>query len=265
MWWHKDLIGALPVRELEHQVEECFETVRQLKVVGVQPWHRKLLEYPADHFYRYTDSVVRELWYRGVQIDTKEFEIACGAVEKLFNQDARYFQETELTDDGRCHKLVTVGPIFPGWHNREYLDKCYERLAGDPMVDRRYRELANRGELYLGLDGKGRWCREIRSVKLLDQIVSVDDLTIVQKPRYDTAEWLRMNQAVLTGRAVELPEPIDATETVYQMAPEIEELKISRIAEVKTVGPYKGGPQITYKVLPAWDPVLERIVKKCSP
>lgn len=112
--WHKDLISVLPNQQLCGQWRECCLIARQINVLG-RPNHilvNKIMDYPIDHFIRYTHKVYIEMKNRGFSCNFKKF--------------MQYFPEYDadivlLTDPH-------LESVFPGWHDSTYLNICYYNL-----------------------------------------------------------------------------------------------------------------------------------------
>lgn len=108
--WHKDLIPALPRKQLLGQWRECCAIARNIMKKGT-PNHmlvNRIMQYPLDHFIFYSALVFGEMQNRGYDPDWKKF-IGC-----LGNP---------LTE-----KYVTHADLYRTWHNNIYLTECYYNL-----------------------------------------------------------------------------------------------------------------------------------------
>lgn len=106
--WHKDLIPILPRQQLLGQWRECCAIAKSISTFGT-PNHilvNRIMDYPADHFYRYGIYVSEEMTRRGYRCDKQKFK--------------QYFPK-EMT-------FYRVDQIFSDWHNKRYLQQCYYNL-----------------------------------------------------------------------------------------------------------------------------------------
>lgn len=107
--WHKDLIPVLPRQQLLSQWRECCCIARNIAVNGT-PNHllvNKVLEYPADHFYWYSQKVYIEMQARGYKCDWSKFT---------------------QWDRVKVHIIPSEFELFKDWHNDRYLKQCYYNL-----------------------------------------------------------------------------------------------------------------------------------------
>ena len=107
--WHKDLIPLLPDKQLLAQWRECCCIARNISVNGT-PNHllvNKVLDYPLDQLWSYSNRIYVEMRYRGFSAD----------LDKL----AKYFP-------GHTQKLSPMSRIWPSWHTQRYLLQCYYNL-----------------------------------------------------------------------------------------------------------------------------------------
>lgn len=109
--WHKDLISVLPKQQLLAQWQECCCIARNISVNGT-PNHilvNKIMDYPIEHFHRYTQEVAYELMHRGYNCNTDKFE--------SYNANGVKFVD-----------MPSHVELFKGWHNDRYLTQCYYNL-----------------------------------------------------------------------------------------------------------------------------------------
>ena len=107
--WSKQLIPALPRKQLLGQWRECCLIAKGIKENGT-PNHilvNRVMDYPIEHFVNYTLRVVLECEKRGYRINT-------GIFTKYFNFDD--------------YKAILTDDIFPEWHNQRYLRQCFYNL-----------------------------------------------------------------------------------------------------------------------------------------
>lgn len=117
--WHKDLIPYLPDLQLKGQWRECALIADALAKNGA-PNHllvNRVIEYPAEDFFRYCVSVAKEMERRGGRVTKK-------SVDALYDNFCDWrrtlqFQPTMFPKDYK---------IFDGWHNTEYLRVCMANL-----------------------------------------------------------------------------------------------------------------------------------------
>ena len=105
--WHEYLIQYLPGLQLKGQWRECALIADALAKNGT-PNHllvNRVTEYPLDHFTTYCFFVFMEMRKRG-------FNTSNMAAKKM-------------EDLG---KFPIKKPLFPDWHNLEYLRICYANL-----------------------------------------------------------------------------------------------------------------------------------------
>lgn len=109
--WHKDLIPYLPRKQLLGQWRECCCIAKNITVDGT-PNHilvNKIMDYPIEHFIRYSAEVARCMTNYGYHINIDRFE--------------RYFED--IMDD---IEILSLSDIFNGWHNDRYLRQCLYNL-----------------------------------------------------------------------------------------------------------------------------------------
>ena len=108
--WHKDLIEALPRKQLISQWRECCCIAKNISINGT-PNHllvNKVLKYPMDHLYTYGIKVYVEMSCRGYNCDHTKF--------------TQYFTYPHETN------IKAISDLFVGWHNIRYLYQCYYNL-----------------------------------------------------------------------------------------------------------------------------------------
>lgn len=114
--WHKDLISYLPKNQLIGQWRECCAIAKNIAEKGT-PNHilvNRIMEYPLEHFLRYTELIQIEMNNRGYNADLSKFYRFFGpASEKIL-----------------CNLLniVDYSNLFSYWHNDRYLKQCYYNL-----------------------------------------------------------------------------------------------------------------------------------------
>jgi len=107
--WHKDLIPVLPRKQLLSQWRECCCIAKAIATKGT-PNHilvNKIMDYPIDHFYRYTVRIVEEMTKRGYTCHPERLK--------------KYFPSAN-------YKFLRMENVFPDWHNERYLRQCYYNL-----------------------------------------------------------------------------------------------------------------------------------------
>ncbi len=110
--WHKDLISVLPRQQLLGQWRECCLIAKNIAEKGT-PNHllvNKIMDYPIEHFWFYTNNVSFEMRMRGYQVDEERFL-------KWYRQIGPAFGEVIESED-----------IFKDWHNNRYLIQCLYNL-----------------------------------------------------------------------------------------------------------------------------------------
>jgi len=113
--WHKDLIPYLPKQQLISQWRECIAIAKKIAEFG-EPHHRlvnKIMDYPISNFYRYTDTVISELFDRGYKVSPLALKNFEDLMQKI---DPNYDEE------------VHWDSIFFLWHTKDYLVQCYYNL-----------------------------------------------------------------------------------------------------------------------------------------
>lgn len=108
--WHKILIPVLPNKQLVSQWRECCAIAGEIAKHGSprSPLTRKIMDYPIDHFWNYTNLVIYEMIERGYKIQIEAFL-------KNYRKIGPARPEVDIE-------------IFPNWHNDRYLSQCYYNL-----------------------------------------------------------------------------------------------------------------------------------------
>lgn len=108
--WHKDLIQYLPRQQLLGQWRECCCIAKSIRDKGT-PNHilvNKIMDYPIEHFIRYTMLVQ---WY----MLNRDYKLR-------FEKFTKYF-DFSYEEYGKI--LTTpLNEIFINWHNDRYLNQC---------------------------------------------------------------------------------------------------------------------------------------------
>ena len=115
--WHKDLIDALPDKQLKGQWRECCAIAKRIKEKET-PNHilvNRIMDYPPEDFIIYAYMVYAEMFHRGY---------IC-----YFETFLRYYSASELRGiDYTDTSQSTINRIFYNWHNEDYMDECYYNL-----------------------------------------------------------------------------------------------------------------------------------------
>ena len=109
--WHKDLIPVLPNKQLIGQWRECCAISKNIDNNGT-PNHilvNKIMNYPMEHFFVYSEMVSEELQRRGYKCNFDKF---------LDTFPYQYMGIISLKNED----------VFKGWHNDRYLTQCYFNL-----------------------------------------------------------------------------------------------------------------------------------------
>ena len=110
--WHKDLITALPQKQLVSQWRECCSIAKKISNNGT-PNHilvNRILDYPIQDFIDYCNLVLHEmLVVRGFNVSSR----AIGILEDSIG----FVVDSKLNYD-----------IFPDWHNSRYFVQCFYNL-----------------------------------------------------------------------------------------------------------------------------------------
>ena len=107
--WHKDLLPYLPRQQLLGQWRECCLIAKNIAEKGT-PNHilvNKIMNYPIDHFIKYTELVCEEMDKRYYKINYNNF-------------DKWILFASGLPVDNY--------ELFNNWHNFTYLRQCYYNL-----------------------------------------------------------------------------------------------------------------------------------------
>ena len=108
--WHKDLIPVLPKQQLLGQWRECCCIARNIAVKG-KPMHllvNKIMDYPLEHFFWYSNEVMVEMKRRRYKVDESKFLKWIPA-------------EVDLP-------VIWHSNLFPNWHNDRYMHQCLMNL-----------------------------------------------------------------------------------------------------------------------------------------
>ncbi len=106
--WHKDLIPCLPRQQLLGQWRECCLIAKTISKKGT-PNHllvNKIMDYPLEHFWRYSYEVCHEMEERGYKCNWDKIDKYIFAPGHIPKYDE----------------------MFEGWHNDRYLIQCYYNL-----------------------------------------------------------------------------------------------------------------------------------------
>ena len=112
--WHKDLIPTLPREQLVAQWRECSAIAGAILKNGT-PNHilvNKVLEYPMEHFVKYSIEIRQEMTNRGYRtmdsVMTKITSVQPGGMTKL--------------------TFPAWEDVYADWHNDRYFLQCYYNL-----------------------------------------------------------------------------------------------------------------------------------------
>lgn len=114
--WHKDLITALPNKQLLSQWRELNAIARNIHINGT-PNHilvNKVLDYDKVHFLVYTKLVLKELTKRNYHIK-----------EVIFQKFLKYI---EISETVFKETNINFSDIYKDWHNDRYFLQCYYNL-----------------------------------------------------------------------------------------------------------------------------------------
>ena len=108
--WHKDLITALPRKQLVAQWRELSSIAGNINIKGtsnhilVNP----VMEYPMSHFITYAAAVRAEMSRRGYRTMDKVWNKICSI----------------------CHDydIFPIEEIYKGWMDKDYMKICYYNL-----------------------------------------------------------------------------------------------------------------------------------------
>ena len=113
--WHKSLIPYLPRQQLLGQWRECCLIAKNIAENGT-PNHilvNKIMDYPPNHFYQYTKSVLGEINNRGYKYKVESYNNFIGNMNHVASN---YFE------------YVSFEELFSNWHNARYLKQCMYNL-----------------------------------------------------------------------------------------------------------------------------------------
>ena len=108
--WHKNLIQYLPRQQLLGQWRECCCIAKSIAEKGT-PNHilvNKIMDYPIEHFIRYTMYVQWYMLNRGYKLEFEKFT-------KYF--DFAYEDYYDILN-------IRIEDVFVDWHNDRYLVQC---------------------------------------------------------------------------------------------------------------------------------------------
>lgn len=108
--WHKDLIPVLPRQQLLGQWRECCLIAKNIAEKGT-PNHilvNRIMDYPIEHFIRYSREIFYEMKWRGYSCEIKKF--------------------TQYVINACAGWNMSMNEVFPNWHNNRYLKQCYYNL-----------------------------------------------------------------------------------------------------------------------------------------
>lgn len=108
--WHKDLINVLPRPQLVAQWRELSSIAGNIKTKGT-PNHilvNKVMDYDFSHFVSYAHYIRTEMTKRGYR-----------------TMDSVWQKIESLKPDW---ELISLGELFPNWHNERYLIQCIANL-----------------------------------------------------------------------------------------------------------------------------------------
>ena len=113
--WHKDMIPVLPRQQLISQWRECCCIAKSIAKKGT-PNHilvNKIMDYPPNHFFHYTELVLDEMNKRGYKYSFKSINNFLLNLDKI---GANY------------HASVKYEDMFKDWHNDRYFIQCFFNL-----------------------------------------------------------------------------------------------------------------------------------------
>ena len=124
--WHKDLIRVLPKQQLIAQWRECCAIARSIALDG-KTNHiliNRIMEYPIEHFLRYSQMVYFEMVCRDYNCNFYNFSKWLGDVEKIEIISQNW--PAQLT----AMELIRLkeDDIFYNWHTDRYYWQCYHNL-----------------------------------------------------------------------------------------------------------------------------------------
>lgn len=115
--WHKDLIDVLPNELLLNQWHDICRISISLATQNTPNdiLVNRLLEYPIDHFFTYTEMlVVPEINKRGYQLDNAYWSNFVDGVNKFSGK--------------QVYNVIGFDQLFQGWHSTRYLQQCLLNL-----------------------------------------------------------------------------------------------------------------------------------------
>lgn len=114
--WHKDLISALPDKQLLGQWRECCSIAANIQRLGT-PNHilvNKVMSYKLSHFYKYCQLVTAEMYKRN-------FKVSNASIERILE-----IAPADIRMEGDV--FLTYDELFAGWHDDRYLKQCFYNL-----------------------------------------------------------------------------------------------------------------------------------------
>ena len=117
--WHYSLIPYLPDSQLKGQWRECSLISVSLKKNNT-PNHilvNRITDYGIDDYYTYC-------YFVEVEMNMRKFNITYKSKEKVYNSLFAF----KRSDEPFELRVGVNGPIFSGWHNKEYLRVCMANL-----------------------------------------------------------------------------------------------------------------------------------------
>ena len=116
--WHKNLIDALPDKQLKGQWRECCAIAANIEKNG-SPNHmlvNKIMDYGIEEFIVYGKMVCEEMELRGYKADITNFL-------------KHFLSRMSAIDPFKLEELHRNPlKIFKNWHNEDYMDECYYNL-----------------------------------------------------------------------------------------------------------------------------------------
>ena len=132
--WHKDLIYILPRQQLLGQWRECCLIAKNIAEKGT-PNHilvNRIMDYPIEHFYCYSNEVMSEMRRRGYKVDRSRFLKWVPA-------------DVDMA-------LIWHDSLFPLWHNERYMHQCLmnlqEKYDCGGISEEEYRVLVDNTVIY---------------------------------------------------------------------------------------------------------------------
>lgn len=108
--WDCELLNCIPSMQLKGQWRECCLIAKNIKEKGT-PNHllvNKIMDYPIDHFIRYSRQVYFEMKHRGYNANIQKF--------------------AQYVDDIHAGWNMQLKDVFPDWHGNLYRKINYYNL-----------------------------------------------------------------------------------------------------------------------------------------